>query len=270
MWPPRSAQQENFMVCPFPGMDPYLEGELWTTFHIQLAVEIARQLTPRLLPRYFAFANQRQVTDTPEEVSIEATDVYPDVGVVVSKPAPLPSAGTALAEAPLKLTTVVPSLVPHSWVEIRDQAGRTLVTLIEILSPSKKRGDGRKEYLEKRNKILRSSAHLMEIDLLRKGKRVPMSDPLPAGDYFVLLTRANQRPLSDVWPIALAEPLPMVRVPLREPDPDVPLDLQQAFTTIYESSPYGVAIDYSKPPDVPLSRAAAAWSAERIERTRIH
>lgn len=28
-------------------------------------------------------------------------------------------------------------------------------------------------------------------------------------------------------------------VPLREPDPDVPLDLQQAFTTIYELSPYG-------------------------------
>ncbi|OYV76395.1 MAG: hypothetical protein B7Z74_00565, partial [Deltaproteobacteria bacterium 21-66-5] len=81
------------MSCPFPGMDPYLEGELWTTFHIQLAVEIARQLTPRLLPRYLAFANQRQVTDTPDEVSIEATDVYPDVGVVEARQAPLPIGG---------------------------------------------------------------------------------------------------------------------------------------------------------------------------------
>ncbi|HET6879213.1 MAG TPA: DUF4058 family protein, partial [Pirellulales bacterium] len=176
----------------------------------------------------------------------------------------LPGSVAALADAPIKLTTVMPSLVPHSWVEIRDEAGRTLVTLIEILSPTNKRGDGRKEYLRKRNKILRSSAHLMEIDLLRKGKRVPMAEPLPAGDYFVFLTRANKRPETEVWPIALSVALPTVFVPLREPDPDVPLDLQRAFRSIYEQSPYGIAIDYSKPPDVPLSKAAATWSAERI------
>lgn len=178
---------------------------------------------------------------------------------------PLPSVGAVLAEAPIKLTTVVPSSVPHSWVEIRDASGRTLVTLIEILSPTNKRGDGRREYLEKRNKILLSTAHLMEIDLLRKGKRVPMTKPLPAADYFVFLTRANKRPESEVWPIHLLDPLPPVRVPLRDPDPDVLLDLQLAFTTIYELSPYAVAIDYSKPSDVPLSKAAAQWSADRIK-----
>lgn len=256
------------MVSPFPGMDPYLEGELWTTFHIQLAVEIARQLTPRLLPRYFAFANQRQVTDMPQEVAIEATDVYPDVGVVAANAARPANVSAALAEAPLKLTTVVPSQIPHSWVEIRDQAGRALVTLIEILSPTNKRGDGRREYLRKRNKVFRSSAHLVEIDLLRKGKRVPMAEPLPQSDYFVLLTRADQRPESEVWPISLADSLPTVRIPLREPDPDVPLDLQQAFSNIYELSPYGLAIDYSKPPDVPLSKGAALWAAQRIKLVR--
>lgn len=253
------------MPSPFPGMDPYLEGELWTTFHIQLAVEIARQLTPKLLPRYLAFANQRQITDTPDEVAIEATDVYPDVGVVQAKEAPLSSGGAILAEAPIKMITVMPSRVPHSWVEIRDRSGRELVTLIEILSPTNKRGDGRKQYMEKRKKVLFSTAHLLEIDLLRKGKRVPMTKPLPAADYFVFLTRANKRPETEVWPISLADRLPTLRVPLRDPDPDVPLDLQQAFTTIYDSSPYPVAIDYSKPPDVPLSPAAANWAAERIK-----
>lgn len=208
------------MKSPFPGMDPYLEGDLWTTFHVQLAVEIARQLTPRLLPRYFAFANQRQVTDT--------------------------------------------------WVEIRDQAARRLVTLIEILSPTNKRGDGRKQYLRKRNKILCSSSHLMEIDLLRRGKRVPMIEALPRGDYFVFLTRASRRPETEIWPIALESPLPTVRVPLSEPDPDVPLDLQRAFETIYELSPYGAAIDYSKPPDVPLAKAAAAWAADRVNEHNAH
>lgn len=43
-----------------------------------------------------------------------------------------------------------------------------------------------------------------------------------------------------------------------------PLDLRQAIDTIYELSPYGVAIDYSKPPDVPLAKGDAAWAVEQI------
>ena len=34
------------MPNPFPGMDPYLEGDLWTTVHTDLCAEIARQLAP--------------------------------------------------------------------------------------------------------------------------------------------------------------------------------------------------------------------------------
>lgn len=37
------------MPSPFPRMDPYLEGSLWTTFHFSLAAEIVRQLAPRVL-----------------------------------------------------------------------------------------------------------------------------------------------------------------------------------------------------------------------------
>ena len=40
------------MPSPFPGMDPYLEGDLWTTLHVQLAVEIARQ-------HFFAWTQRR-------------------------------------------------------------------------------------------------------------------------------------------------------------------------------------------------------------------
>jgi Protein of unknown function (DUF4058) len=40
------------MPSPFPGMDPYLEGSLWTTFHFSLAAEIVRQLSPKVPPRY--------------------------------------------------------------------------------------------------------------------------------------------------------------------------------------------------------------------------
>ena len=37
------------MPSPFPGMDPYLEGSLWTSIHTQLGVEIQRLLMPLLL-----------------------------------------------------------------------------------------------------------------------------------------------------------------------------------------------------------------------------
>jgi hypothetical protein len=32
------------MPNPFPGMDPYLEGDLWMSAHTDLCAEIARQL----------------------------------------------------------------------------------------------------------------------------------------------------------------------------------------------------------------------------------
>jgi Protein of unknown function (DUF4058) len=146
-------------------MDPYLEGSLWQSVHFQLATEIARQLAPKLRPRYLALTPERFVYEVPEAV-------------------------------------------PHVSVEIRDAANRLLVTAIEVLSPTNKRGDGRAEYLAKRQRLLRSTAHLVEIDLLREGQRVPMMRPLPSAPYFILVGRADVRPDTDVWPVRLDEPLP--------------------------------------------------------------
>ena len=84
--------------------------------------------------------------------------------------------GRAVMPPPLRVATVMPELIPHVTVEIHDTAGRRLVTAIEVLSPTDKRGDGREEYLAKRRRTLLSTAHLLEVDLLRSGSRVPMPD----------------------------------------------------------------------------------------------
>lgn len=72
----------------------------------------------------------------------------------------------------------MPSRLPHGTIEIRDVTNRELVTAIEVLSPTNKRGDGYREYLDKRRRILSSMAHLMEIDLLRKGEAATWVDEI--------------------------------------------------------------------------------------------
>ena len=144
-------------------------------------------------------------------------------------------------------------------MEIRDRLDARLVTAIEVLSPTNKRGEGREEYLENRRPILHSPAHLVEIDLLRRGRRVPMEQALPTAPYYVYVGRHDIRPDTDVWPIRLDRPLAEVPIPLLVGDDDVMLDLQTALTAVYDLSDYGLEIDYARPPEVPLKTRQAAW-----------
>ncbi len=239
------------MASPFPGMDPYLEGSFWSPVHHSLAEEILRQLAPRLRPRYVALPEERFVV----EIQDTRSDIYPDGAV-----APSEIAEPGAERAPLKLATVVPSPVPLVTVEILSTDGRQLVAAIEILSPANKSGEGRREYLTKRQKVLRSSAHLVEIDLLRRGARVPMQRDLPEADYFVFVSRAEERPMIDVWPIALEQSLPIIPVPLSAGDTDVELDLQKALDNVYDLRGFDLVLDYRWPPETPLGPAAADWA----------
>jgi Protein of unknown function (DUF4058) len=103
---------------------------------------------------------------------------------------------------------------------------------------------------------------LLEIDLLRGGERPPLERPVPSAAYYVVLSRAERRPRVDVWPIQLWDRLPVLPVPLLEPDPDVALDLGAAVASVYERGAYTQQIDYrqSAPPP-PLTNAEAEWLA---------
>jgi hypothetical protein len=254
------------MPLPFPGMDPCLEGSLWMSVHAQLTAEIARQLAPKLRPKYLALATERLVLEEVNGVHVAAREMYPDVKVVDTGKSLRREADVATA-APLRLATVVPSRVPHVTIEIRGTSSRHLVTAIEEQSPTNKRGSGREEYLTKRRRVLLSTAHLIEIDLLRHGQRVPMQHALPDAPNFAILSRAEERPITDVWPIQLEDRLPVVPVPLLPGDADVALDLQQALTNVYDLLGYDVAIDYSRPPEQPLSPSQAVWAAEWLDNT---
>jgi hypothetical protein len=148
-----------------------------------------------------------------------------------------------------------------AFLEIRDRRNRQLVTLIELLSPANKRpGGDRDQYLAKRQEILGSTAHLVEIDLLRGGQRPPVEE-LPDCDYCVLVSRGEQRPRVGLWPLQLRDRLPVIPIPLRDPDPDVELDIQAVLHDIYDKARYATYV-YDGSPTPPLSQEDEAWARQ--------
>ena len=215
----------------------------------------------KLRPKYIVRLARRFVTEMPHDVDILAGDIYPDISMIApDRPSKVAESVVAYGSPPLQMATVMPARVPHVTVEIRDVANRELVTAIEVLSPTNKRGEGRREYLDKRQRILCSMAHLIEIDLLRSGQRVPMQKPLPPASYFVFLSRAERRSMVEIWPIQLSMRLPVISVPLLADDPEVTLDLQLALDTVYDALNYDLSLDYTCPPEIPLDGELAAWT----------
>jgi hypothetical protein len=142
---------------------------------------------------------------------------------------------------------------------VRDVAHNQLVTSIEILSPVNKRDPARAAYRQKRDRLRAAGVHLLEIDLLRRGLRTISHPRIPEAPYRVTLVRSRAE-VAEVWPVRLADRLPVVPVPLLAPDPDVPLDLASALSAIYEEAAYELSVDYGQPPPPPpFSTEETEW-----------
>lgn len=261
------------MASPFPGMDPYLEDQnIWPGFHHRLADELADRLNTHIGPKYYAEVEMRTVF---QEVSIAATRTfYPDVGVyeqVPPEPAPvLAGAAVAVLPAPVQRAVVMGQTRLRA-VRVHLTETDDLVTSIEILSPYNKRpGAGLEEYRRKRSQLLSSPVHLVEIDLLRGGKRPgrEVNDPPLDADYILLVNRyrpGEEGRISEIWPVTLNEPLPGLPVPLLPPDPDAALDMTAAIAAIYSRAGYDWRINYEHPvPPPELRPEMATWVEQHL------
>ena len=260
------------MRSPFPGMDPYLE-RYWGDVHDSMVVfaklAIQRQLGGNLIAR----SEDRVYID--DEDALRRQIRIPDVRVVEQGIADvpfLPAAGVAVAEP--TILEVEGDEVTESFVQILDTAdGNRVVTVIEFVSPSDKTETaGRTSYRAKQNECLEARTSLVEIDLTRAGHRRLLMDmlSLPAerrGEYLVSVRRAYTGKFGrrEGYGLQLRERLPGIRIPLRDGDPDVVLDLQSLVDQAYEAGAYGRALDYRRPLDEPLAADDAAWAAGLID-----
>ena len=140
--------------------------------------------------------------------------------------------------------------VEEWYLEIRTVGTGKLVTVIEILSPTNKSaGSGRRQYLRKRNKVLESKTSLIEIDLLRGGRPMPVhSTEMVESDYRILVSRGRTRPRAELDAFGMRQPIPPISIPLLPRDPEPQFDLNAVLHALYERARFDLVLDYSRPP----------------------
>lgn len=258
------------MSRPFPGMDPFLEGPAaWLDFHLRFINSWAEAIAEQLPSEYEANLGERVylVEMDPDTRKL----VYPDIGVSAGQSSAPASPATATGLATLEPVTVPLEVIDgprEAFIEILHGPDRELVTVLELLSPANKHEPGRTEYLSKRGALIRQNVHLVELDLLLGGQRLPLARPLPPADYYYLLARAEERFDCRVYFWNLPQRLPTLPVPLRPPDADLGIDLAAVFATTYERGRFGRRLAYAKPCPAPLRPEQQRWAAEVVAAQR--
>lgn len=241
------------MAGPFPGMDPYLELQTaWPDFHNRLIAEICNELGTSLPDSYVARVDERiEIASSPLE---PPTSFRPDVLVGRFEAGPTSAEiGSATARMAMLEPTLVeildrdPVELRITWVEIRAMPDLDLVTAIEVLSPINKAGQGRQLYLEKRDKLHASGVNLVEIDLLLGGAPLPMKRRIEPRAYYAIVARGARLPLAEVYRWTVRDPLPTLPIPLREPDPDVLIDLAALAARVYDLGRYARTLRHRSP-----------------------
>lgn len=257
------------MPSPFPGMDPYLEDpELWGDVHHGLISQTQAALNRQVRPKYVARVELRIYVEDEDDPARQQR--IPDVRVEIGKKRPNghASASKSFREVPEPIVAEMPlEEIEEAYLTIKHRETGALVTVIEVLSPSNKveGSAGRKSFLEKRSEVMSSDVHWVEIDLLRKGTRIPSGRTFVGSDYRVLVSRCEARWRVKYWPISVRQRLPVIGIPLKGNDSDASLDLGKVLGTAYDVAAYEDSVDYTRPPDPPLSPADARWANQLLK-----
>jgi hypothetical protein len=252
-------------------MDPYIECQgNWPDFHSRLIAEACNALGVQLPDNYVPRVDERiEVVgfDGPEGTSYRPDVLVARRATPATASRPTTGAVSTIEPTLIDVSDHDPEEIRHTWLEIRRLPDMELVTVVEVLSPANKTGMGRREYLEKREELHSGKINLVEIDLLLGGLRVPMKKPLRDGHYFAVVARGDKLPTAEVYSWTLYTRLPRLPIPLRPPDADVWIDVQELVGRVYDLGRYRRTLHYEQPlPEaLPLHPEDRAW-AEKIGR----
>lgn len=250
------------MPSPFPGMDPFLEDPAgWPDVHHMLLGSIRELLQPAAAPHYLVRIEERVYITDPEG-DPGYPKLVPDIIVTEvrrrSLREPVVVGRPTIAE-PVKIAMMVEPEVHDYYLEVHDARSREVVAAIEVLSPANKVAGsrGHQAMIEKRDTLRRGGSHWVEIDLLRAGMRARQI--ARRSDYCATVWPAHETHMY-AWFADLRDRLPVIAVPVRHPDDDLPLDLQRALDVAYDRADYARLIDYDAPVPAPaLGPADQAW-----------
>lgn len=242
-------------------MNLYLEHpQLWTEVHHRLITAIADEIAPSLRPKYRVAIEKRIYLHSGEESVLVG---IPDAAVTSQLAMSDRRTSIATLSSESTTTTVrvpVPQEAREGYLEIRDVETGSVVTAIEVLSPTNKRsGVGREKYRGKRMAILGTSTHLVEIDLVKMGQPTETIETVPKTDYRILICRGDRRLYCDLYGFNLPDPIPVAVVPLRAGDREPTLDLYKLLTQLYDRAAFDLAIDYHGDPVLPLTEEDRSW-----------
>ncbi len=233
---------------PFPGMNPWLESH-WGDVHTSLTTYARDQLQPQLPAGLRARVEEYVTVESDDEPERSRSRFSPDVRVIERPGESDDSGGVATAVA----VAAEPLVVPR-------QSELETLHYIQIVDTN----------LTKQRQMLDGGVNLVEIDLLRAGRWVLAVERgiLPNAyrePYRICVVRAERSSMAEVYRVALRQPLPTIRIPLRSEDPDVPLQLQTLIDAAYVNGRYGDDVDYREDPDPELTGPDAEW-ADRVLR----
>lgn len=184
--------------------------------------------------------------------------VLPDVSLFSFGPNP---GGSAVENSPVEIVDLSDEIdeIHQSFMEVRDRHDRSLIAVVELVSPANKSGDDHDAYRSNRAKLLKSGVNVVEIDLHRGGRRTVNN--LGPCDYYTMVCRAEDGPRGRVTRLNLHDRLPVISIPLRPGEPEPTVDLQKELDSKYDDASYGIDV-YLRDPVPPLTPEQAAWASQ--------
>jgi hypothetical protein len=239
-------------------MDPYLESPThWSDFHSTFIHALRESINHQLPAGYIARIDEQETTTN--------SVLEPPPGVCAADCA-ISRGGTNYVV--LSDTQFLDRHIER-YIRIVRLPSWELVTVLELLSPTRKYGDGRGEYMHRRGQLRQHGVNLVELDLLRAGVRIEFSAPPPPAHYFAFVSRACTPAATEAYPWSVRMRLPSVPLPLVPPDADVTVGLAAPFAVAYERGRSWKLIDYTKPPPPPpFAPTDTEWVAQTARRTR--